>query len=189
MRHILQQLRHIVILLPLIMAGTLRAEPASTVPPKSIFVMPESPKDGRDPFFPNSMRPYESAPNAKNVDNSLLKTLEVKSILNGGNGEVLAIVNNHTFAPGDEGTVITDDGQRVTIRCLDINPNHRESTNENSKNDPNSVCSRSAAKSIRPNISGRHASRDQHAGHDGANQYHARNGFDRYQCDGDSGHD
>lgn len=97
-------------------AGTASPEAAS----KSVFVMPDSPKDGRDPFFPNSTRPYESSTSAKNVDNSLLHTLKIGSIMDGGVGRVFAIINNHAFAPGEEGTVITDDGQRINIRCLDI---------------------------------------------------------------------
>jgi hypothetical protein len=110
-------------LLPLVTASVQAAEPASPeTAPKSTFVMPNSPKDGRDPFFPNSMRPYESNPDAKKVDNSMLHTLRVGSIMNAGGGRLLAIINNHAFAPGDEGTVINDNGQRINIRCLEIDP-------------------------------------------------------------------
>ena len=33
----------------------------------------------------------------------------------------MAIINNHTFAVGDEGDVITPSG-RVHLRCIDIQP-------------------------------------------------------------------
>src|SRR6185312_15195472 len=87
--------------------------------PKSVFVMPTSAKEGRAPFFPNSQRPYFSAP-SKNVSVTSLTELTVKSILPSGN-RVFAIINNHTFAPGDDGVVSTRDGRRLTIHCVDIN--------------------------------------------------------------------
>jgi len=109
---------------PVVAAMSLSAAPvaaASPPPPKSVFVMPTGPKEGRDPFFPNSSRVYDTMPGVKNVDNSSLERLKIKSIMDAGNGRIFAIINNHTFAPGDEGTVINDEGQRIIIRCLDIN--------------------------------------------------------------------
>lgn len=96
---------------------------AAPAPPaaKSVFVMPTGPKEGRNPFFPNSNQPY-STPGAKNVDNTMLRTLKVGAIMVAAGGQVLAIINNHTFAAGDDGTVINDDGQRINIRCLEIDP-------------------------------------------------------------------
>lgn len=38
-----------------------------------------------------------------------------------GHGQVLAVIGTHTFAPGEEGIVVNDNGQRINIRCLDIN--------------------------------------------------------------------
>ena len=119
-------LRNFAVAWPFIAAAALSAAPtprAANPPPpapKSVFVMPQEPKEGRDPFFPNSSRPYETA-NVKNVDNTVLHTLKIKSIMDGGDGRVFAIINNHTFAPGDEGTVINDQGQRINIQCLEIN--------------------------------------------------------------------
>ncbi len=118
---IVSHLRTVATLLLLMVTVVLSAQPAMPDDAKSVFVMPGSPKDGRDPFFPNSTRPYESSPSAKNVDNTLLHTLKIGSIMDGGVGRVFAVINNHTFAPGEEGSVITDDGQRINIRCLDIN--------------------------------------------------------------------
>jgi hypothetical protein len=117
-------LRNIAIGLPIfVVVMSLSAAPSGAAKPdvKSVFVMPNDPKEGRDPFYPNSSRPYESSPGSKTVDSSLLNTLKVKSIIDGGDGRVFAIIENHTFAPGDEGTIIDDDGRRMTIRCLGIN--------------------------------------------------------------------
>jgi len=36
---------------------------------------------------------------------------------------LLAIINNHTFAVGDEGDVLTTSG-RVSLRCLEIHPDY-----------------------------------------------------------------
>jgi hypothetical protein len=88
--------------------------------PKSVFTIPESTAQGHDPFFPYSMRPYANKSTAKASNAPSLTDLVVKSILPSGD-RVFAIINNHTFAPGDEGTVLTRDGQRMTVRCLAIN--------------------------------------------------------------------
>jgi len=107
--------------LPFVALPVWAASSEPVVNSKSVFTMPNSPKEGRDPFFPNSSRPYESSPAAKTVNNAMLHTLKIKSIQPGGNGQVFAIINNHAFARGEEGTVINDEGQRINIRCLDIN--------------------------------------------------------------------
>ncbi len=63
-------------LLPVVLAGTLTLfaappqRPAQTETsktpemPKSTFVVPASPKEGRDPFFPQSNRLYSENPDA-----------------------------------------------------------------------------------------------------------------------------
>jgi hypothetical protein len=89
--------------------------PAAT--PRAIFVLPVSVRDGRDPFFPESIRTVaEAAPNSTSFDLSSLKCPGVS----GTPGHLFAIINNHTFAVGDEGDVVTPSG-RVHLRCLDIN--------------------------------------------------------------------
>lgn len=114
-------LRIIALALPFVALPMWAASSEPVVNAKSVFVIPNSPKEGRDPFFPNSNRPYESSPAAKTVNNAMLHTLKVKSIQPGRNGQVFAIINNHAFAPGEEGSVINDEGQRINIRCLEIN--------------------------------------------------------------------
>jgi len=94
----------------------LAAAPAETnAPVKSVFILPTNPGEGRDPFFPNSMRPYEDfAP--KHAVN--LTVLQVKGFSELG-GHRYVIIDNHTFGAGDEGDVITPGG-RVHIHCLSI---------------------------------------------------------------------
>jgi hypothetical protein len=97
--------------------GPLIAEPGDTnAPVKSVFILPTNPNEGRDPFFPNSMRPYQDfATPKKAVD---LTSLEIKGFSEIA-GHRYVIINNHTFAEGDEGDVLTPDG-RVHLRCLTV---------------------------------------------------------------------
>jgi hypothetical protein len=81
----------------------------------SIFIMPAGPSEGRDPFFPNSTRPYEDFISKRPVE---LTSLQIKGFSEIG-GRRYVIINNHTFAAGDEGDVITPEG-RIHIRCLTV---------------------------------------------------------------------
>jgi hypothetical protein len=99
------------------------APPAAPEPVKrSTFTMPASPKDGRDPFFPNSTRPYETAiaavaqPRAGDMSSLVLKGIS------GPPDRRLAIINNHTLAIGDEETITTPQGP-IHIRCVEIKGN------------------------------------------------------------------
>lgn len=114
--------------LPLMMAGglDLLAAPAAQKPapakaaamPKSIFVLPTNPSQGRDPFFPDSTRPYtEDMPTT--AAPIAIGSLALKSILDSGT-QILAIINNHAFAAGEKGEVLTQDGHRLHIKLLEI---------------------------------------------------------------------
>ena len=87
---------------------------------RSVFTMPSDPKEGRDPFFPNSSRPYKVAvsTNSRSQD---LSALSIKGF-SGSMDHRLVIINNHTFAPGDEGDVITSGG-RIHLSCIEIRTN------------------------------------------------------------------
>jgi|SRR5208282_4121965 len=95
-------------------------QPAKLEVKPSVFVIPSNPAEGRDPFFPSSTRVF--AGNPKNqMSGPSLAELTLRSIL-GTPPRVFAIINNHTFAPGDDGDVTTKSGQRLHVRCVDINP-------------------------------------------------------------------
>jgi hypothetical protein len=107
----------------LLLAGvwpSLAGDNTNSVPtetPKSVFVMPGKPQEGRDPFFPNSMRPYEEAM-AANRHSAAVGSLELKGF-SGDPLHRLVIINNHTFAEGDDQDVITSAG-RIQVRCIEI---------------------------------------------------------------------
>jgi hypothetical protein len=99
--------------LPVVDAGTQLA-------PRSNFNIPANPKEGCDPFFPGSLRPYEIAvvPGAHTSD---LTTLRLNGI-SGSPDRRLAIINNVTFGVGDEAEVHTSQG-RIRIHCIEITGN------------------------------------------------------------------
>jgi len=94
-------------------------QPPAAIPsaPLSVFKQPITPKEGRDPFFPNSMRMFASlvVPPSKTKDLSSL-VIRGKS---GTSDRPLVIINDVTFAEGDDRDVITPDG-RINIHCYKI---------------------------------------------------------------------
>ena len=102
------------------MAGPAAQPAAPQVVIRSIFVIPSNPNEGRDPFFPNSTRPYESAaagkPHVGDVSSLVLKGIS------GPMNRRLAIINNRTLAVGDEQDLVTPQG-RIHIRCVEIKTN------------------------------------------------------------------
>jgi len=83
---------------------------------QSVFNVPSNPKEGRDPFFPESTHAIESvAAASRTVEITTLKVFGIS----GTPGHLLAIINNHTFGVGEEGDVKTTAGT-VHIRCLGI---------------------------------------------------------------------
>ena len=95
---------------------------------QSVFVNPTNPSEGRDPFFPGSTRPYNSNPQSQ-IRGPSLAELSLRSIL-GTPPHVFAIINNHTFARGDDGDITTKSGQRLHVTCVDINANAGTATVE-----------------------------------------------------------
>jgi hypothetical protein len=87
---------------------------------RSGFVLPANPKEGRDPFFPTSTRPYEDAVSKNPVAGDL--TALVLKGFSGPPDHRLAVINNHTFGVGDEGDVLTPHS-RIHIRCVEIKTN------------------------------------------------------------------
>jgi hypothetical protein len=114
------------ILLPaaILWASPLAAAPASQVQSaktnslRSVFILPVKPGEGRDPFFPKSHRPYETALTTTNAVE--ITALVVKGV-SGSSDRRLVIINNHTFAAGDIGDVITGQG-RIRVHCVEIKP-------------------------------------------------------------------
>jgi hypothetical protein len=94
-------------------AGPATNAPAAINPNeyKSIFE-----NKGRDPFFPTSSRSAIQV-SADGGDQPAV-VLVLKGI-SGSASHRLAIINDHTFASGDENEVLTAAG-RIRVRCLEI---------------------------------------------------------------------
>ncbi len=88
--------------------------------PKSVFDLPRTPQEGKDPFFPKSTRVYNSTVVATNAQAAAGSAgdLQLKGF-SGTHAHRLAIINNRTFEAGEQGEVTTSTG-RVRIRCLEI---------------------------------------------------------------------
>lgn len=88
--------------------------------PRSVFVSPKKTAEGRDPFFPNSTRPYGVDDSPKTAART---TPDAELALKGISGtpeQPLAIINSTTFTTGEDNEVITRVG-RIRIRCVEIN--------------------------------------------------------------------
>jgi hypothetical protein len=98
-----------------------KADKAKTT--RSVFILPSNSKEGCDPFFPKSNRPYEmaAAANMRTGNITSITSLVLKGF-SGSQNHRLVIINNHSFAAGDTGDVITSDG-RVHLRCIEIKTN------------------------------------------------------------------
>ncbi len=84
--------------------------------PKSVFIYPRTPKDGRNPFFPDSNTGMEQ-PKAKEaaVDPMSL-------VLNGITSPPrrTAMINGRTFEPGESGEIRLPGGKKLLITCYEI---------------------------------------------------------------------
>ena len=82
--------------------------------PKSEFALPTASAQGRDPFFPNSVR----TGTAKTRDPGTSAPVSIVIELKGISGK-FALINNRTFAAGEEADV-TAGKEKVHVRCVSI---------------------------------------------------------------------
>jgi hypothetical protein len=86
--------------------------------PKSLFVIPSSPKEGRNPFFPQSAEvvPVPEKARSAPVDSSMF-------VLNGmtpSGPKRTAMINSRTFEAGESGEVKLPSGNKALIKCEEI---------------------------------------------------------------------
>jgi hypothetical protein len=97
------------------------AEPAAAPIPRSIFIAPKTPEEGRDPFFPRSLHTFPSSTGTTN--RAQAKGVGVVQLrlngMSGTPGNPLVIINGQTFAPGEEHEVISG-SRRIRVRCIQI---------------------------------------------------------------------
>jgi hypothetical protein len=85
---------------------------------QSIFIIPATPKEGRDPFFPQSVQavPQPVSAKASPVDTS-------NFVLNGitpSGPRRTAMINGRTFETGETGEIKLPTGAKVMIKCEEI---------------------------------------------------------------------
>ena len=102
--------------------GTETQPAATNAPPtipQSVFVTPVNPEEGRDPFFPKSIRlfaaqvPKDSRGPAVGAKDIVLNGILLRE------GRRLAVINNRAFGEGDALEVTTPKG-RILVRCVEI---------------------------------------------------------------------
>ena len=94
--------------------------PVTNAIPQSTFVMPANQKEGRDPFYPDSERPYANLTGPKQpVQTKISPTAFILNGLSGSGDHRLAMINGRTLAEGEESEINTVAG-RVTVRCVEI---------------------------------------------------------------------
>jgi hypothetical protein len=86
---------------------------------KSIFIMPTAPREGKDPFFPRSTRPYTTRVISTNTTPvPIIADFRLDGI-SGPPEHRLAIINYKTFEVGEKAEVNTNAG-RMSVHCLEI---------------------------------------------------------------------
>ena len=96
------------------------AQTAPAPATESVFILPTKPEEGKDPFFPRSLRPYSSCAVIKTNQPAVDVAVDLR--LQGISGSLehrLAIINAHTMEVGEEGEITTPSG-RIRVRCLEI---------------------------------------------------------------------
>ena len=104
-------------------AAATNAAPAELELPKSVFIIPATSAEGKDPFFPLSTRLHPVAvvtTTTTNVAPAVVQ-LELKGI-SGAVDRRFAIINNRTFAVGEEEELTVNSG-RVRVVCKEIKDN------------------------------------------------------------------
>lgn len=101
--------------------------------PKSVFT--SDPTNGKDPFFPDSIRrnppsprpptPTPTTDRSKGPQVGLNKNPASDLVLQGLAGsksQRLGLINGRTFAAGESGTIVITNGVSLRLKCIEIRP-------------------------------------------------------------------
>ncbi|HTB84824.1 MAG TPA: hypothetical protein VK742_14300 [Candidatus Sulfotelmatobacter sp.] len=94
-------------------------------PPRAVFTQPTNSHEGRDPFWPDSNRVFDSnvpVHNAAAVEPTTLK-VDGYSIVG---GRPIIIINKVSFLAGDEADLPSDGGGHTHVRCVEIHSDYVE---------------------------------------------------------------
>ena len=104
------------------------AAPAGTKPeaateqevPRSLFTIPTTPKEGRDPFYPSSTLGFPNA-NVTRTNNTVAAAPPRMSLMgiSGTREKPLAIINGRTFGKGEDQEVPSPNG-KLRVKCVEI---------------------------------------------------------------------
>jgi hypothetical protein len=85
--------------------------------PRSVFTLPASPKEGRNPFFPQSIAPVPANPKPTETDFGA-----TAFVLNGITSppKRTAMINGRTFETGEESEIKLPSGSRILVKCVEI---------------------------------------------------------------------
>jgi len=93
---------------------------AQVVIPQSVFIQPNGPSDGKDPFFPKSDYPYHKPVTPHTTAAPTPEPIQLKLLGISLGEKPLAIINNQNFRVGDDLDVKGQTGVRIHIKCIDI---------------------------------------------------------------------
>lgn len=92
--------------------------------PKSIFTIPASPSEGRNPFFPQSAPQPPSVDTNKNSRTGKPALVDLSGLMCNGltpNGvRRTVMINSHTFEEGESAEVKLPNGTKVLVKCEEI---------------------------------------------------------------------
>jgi len=97
---------------------TTNTTPIASAPeiPKSVFNIPANAREGRNPFFPNSVtekKPVKASPDVLDASSIVLNGITSPP-------KRTAMINGQTFEEGESGDIKLSNGARLPIKCLEI---------------------------------------------------------------------
>ncbi len=95
------------------------ARPAPVEIPKSVFVIPATPKEGRNPFFPQSAQPLPELDKSQKNRPFEPGWFTLNGITPNGPKRT-CMINSRTFEAGESGEVKLPSGARILIKCEEI---------------------------------------------------------------------